>query len=404
MALIYDMSGTPIDTSDEARAARMRAQGAQPVLGPNGIVGAPPPTRTALPLPPVLPGVVPAPAVAAAQPTEEQAFAAGQQLTRPAGMSEDVPSVPGQTYPLQPLVPRTAMAPGEVGAPAPVQPAREARDALALAGTNQGIAQALAASKPVPSHLQPQVRGQYNMQNTDTAKLPQPVGGGINFGFGVNGAPSAQQVLANYAIQDQRAALVQQERTRLASRAPIESTMAEAVRTKDAIGIRGARAQLAAFDAGHASTVAEQGLNARAEGVTAASKENAATAAAAGTQEAQIRADAALQAANITGQYGVEAAGVRGAGTLATTLAANQSGANRAAASKAALQETQLAAVRAGVEAGELQLQDIIAGTRTGQETAPRRPVDPVTGIPYTDEEIALAQEARLAAARTPRQ
>jgi hypothetical protein len=406
MPLIYDQNGRPIDTSDAARAERLRNQAAQPVLGPRGVIGAPPPTQTQLPLPVVTPGVVPNPPAPAPAPlNEEQAFAQGQQLTRPAGMSEDVPTVAGQTYPLQPLVLNPMLQPGEVGPPAPIPvTVTGARDASALAGVNQGIAQALAASKPVPSQLQPAQRGVYNQQNTDISALPKPVGGGLNFGFGANGAPSARDVLNQYALQDAQASLRQQERFRVASRAPIESTLAEAVRTKDAIGIRGARAQLAAFDAGHQSTTAEQGLTLRAGLVAESAKGVAQTSAEATIAAAQERNLAAIEAANLTGQYGVTAAQAKAAGALGAAQVDAASGTNRLANANAALAETRLGAVDAGVASGDLTLADIIAGTRTGQEVAPRQVIDPTTGIPYTEEEIRIAQERRLARAKKQQQ
>lgn len=406
MPLIYDQNGRPVDTSDAARAERLRNQAAQPVLGPRGVIGAPPLTQTQLPLPAAVPGVVPNPPAPAPAPlTEAQAYAQGQQLTRPAGMAEDVPTVAGQTYPLQPLVLNPALQPGEVGPPVPI-PATVtgARDASALAGTNQGIARALAEAKPIPSQLQPAQRGVYNQQNTDVSALPKPVGAGLNFGFGVDGAPSARDVLDRYALQDAQAGLRQQERLRVISRAPIESTLAEAVRTKDAIGIRGARAQLAAFDAGHQSTTAEQGQTLRAGLAADTAKDTAQTNAEATIAAAQERNLAAIEAANLTGQYGVTAAREKAAGTLGAAQVTASSGTNRLANANAALAETRLGAVGAGVASGELSLNDIIAGTRTGQEVAPRQAVSPTDNIPYTEEEIRIAQERRLARARKQQQ
>lgn len=63
-----------------------------------------------------------------------------------------------------------------------------------------------AAPAPIPG-----VRGNYNLANTSTvdaagnisSTLRQPVGAGLTFGFGENGAPTAREVLDRFAAQDQ---------------------------------------------------------------------------------------------------------------------------------------------------------------------------------------------------------
>lgn len=376
MALVLDpRTGQLVQVPDNSRAAAMQAQAQQPVTGPRGAMA------------PLSPRV---PTGSTATLTPEQAYAQGLQTTPPVGMDPDVPTVPGQTWPLQPLAVSAGVVPPEQ---APVTGARTAAD---LAPVNAGIARALQEAKPQAPIYQAAERGNYNQYNTNVAALPQPVGAGLNFGFGVNGAPSAQQVLQNYAIQDAMAAQRQAETQRRFDRAALDSHLADAIQNGNPIAIRAQLARINAFDRGNQSLQPEIGANTRAQ-------LNAGTELQLGTMRSgdvktQARADliARLLAADIAGQYGVQAATAKAAVEAQKELIKARSPEGRKAAAEAALAETRLNAINAGVAANQLDNAGVIAATRSGQEPQARVYINPLTGAPLSPEEIALLQQQQL--------
>jgi len=374
MALVLDpRTGQYVNVPDNSAAARLQAAAQQPVQTPTGAL---PPLQGPTP-----PG---------AQPllTPEQAFAQGRQLTPPAGVNPDVPTVPGQTWPLQPL----PLSPGVV--PDTQQPVTGVRTAADLAGTNRLIADAITASRPQAGILQPAERGNFNMYNTNVAALPKPVGGGLNFGFGVNGNQTAGQYLQDMRAVDTQAASDARQEALFRDLQYAQSS----ITPNSSIGeIAAARARIAAIQPAltgqtAASTrLAEAGIQAR----TAQNQleNNLAVAGVKGQSDYATQ----LAAANLTGQYAVAAATAKGQATLDKVKLEALSPAGQKAAMEAALLETQLNAIRAGVGAGQLNNAQVIAATRAGQERAPIPATDPITGVPYTPEEIALIQRMRLA-------
>lgn len=159
----------------------------------------------------------------------------------------------------------------------------------------------------------PAQRGNYNMTNTDTSNLAKPVGAGLNFGFGVGGAPTAQQYLDRMALQD-RQARADSERTALLQDYLLTQ---QSITPQSSIGdIAAARSRLSAM-------APILGLQVRNQG--AMIDTNARTAAEAASdqvklQAAQLSAGAGLAgrigAAGIAGQYGLASAQERARGLL----------------------------------------------------------------------------------------
>jgi hypothetical protein len=368
MALVLDpRTGQYIQVPDDSRAVRMQAAAQQSVTGPRGQMA------------PLM-----APTPSAAPLTPAQAYSQGLQTTPPAGMDPDVPTVPGQTWPLQPL----QLSPGVV--PETQQPVVGARDAAALASTNQGIADALAATKPGAGVLQPAQRGNYNMYNTDTAKLPQPVGAGLTLGFG-GGNETARQYLDRMAVVDQQRA-ADTERANLLRD---YNYAANSITPNSSIGeIAAARGRISALAPILAGQVRNQGelatagVNARAQAASDASRLQ-------GIQLAtQGDITSRLLAADITGQYGVQAAQAKGNQALQKVQLEALSPAGRKAAAEAALLETQQNAIAANYP--NMTPAQVIAATRSGQEPAGRVYINPITGAPLSEEEIALLQQQQL--------
>lgn len=386
MALVLDpRTGQYVEVPDTSAAARLQAGAQQPVTGPRGTMA------------PLMP---PTPAGAAPTLTPEQAYARGLQTTPPATMDPDVPTVPGQTWPLQPL----QVSAGTI--PVGQEPVAGVRDAAALATVNQGIAQALQSASPEAGILQPAQRGNYNMYNTDAAALPKPVSGGVNFGFGVNGAPTARQVLDRYAAQDAQAALEQrvrvQEATQAAELSRLQDLRNDPVAFRQQLRI--VQALAPQTQAGQEQVATLAGLQRRNIGAEqVAELQSGAT-----VQQQLLANQGRLQAAEIAGQYGVAEADLRARTALGVEQAKLNTPEGRKAAAEAALLETRLNAIRAGVDSGKLGTTGIIAATRSGQEPGVRYGVDPMTGDPTyrinPDGTITPIDPATLARIRATRQ
>lgn len=254
-----------------------------------------------------------------------------------------------------------------------------------LVGVNAGIASALAQARP-QGGMTPVAGNSFNAQNTVP---PQARTAGINFGFGVNGAPTATQVLANYAQQDRQARLDQQvqadrlNQAALASRLndPFTDTQEKKIiLAQMGLGARGLEqtAGLATQNAGAVLGATAQATNAKA------SLENQ-------RLIAQERNQAALQAAQLTGGYGLQAAQLKAAATQATAAAG--AGKNRLANAQADLEETRLNAIRAAQEANLLDPVGIIGAAKSGQVPVSPQDKDPLTGVTLTPELQALQQQ-----------
>lgn len=263
------------------------------------------------------------------------------------------------------------------------------RTADDLAGVNQGIATTLAAARP-QGGLTPVVNNQFNAQNTQ-AGTGAPANNGINFGFGVNGAPTATEVLAGYRQQDRQARLDQQVQADRLNQASLASQLndpfASTQDKKIILAQMGMGAQGLQQSAGLATQSAGQALQATTAGKTASAQ--------LANQRliAQERNQTALQAAELTGGYGLQAAQLKAQAAQATAAAG--SGKNRLANAQAELAETQLNATRAAVEAGQVTPVQTVGLVKTGQVPVSPQDRDPLSGVTYTPEEIALLQQAR---------
>lgn len=237
MALVRDpRTGLMVEVPDSSPAAALQAAAAQPVIGPRSQVGA-----------------TPAPVAPAARLTPQALdtgrIAPGAFDVTP-GITDFLSSQPSTVGPtvrfgVQPppaapaqsaLVPRF-----QLNTPAPVPtPAAAASPPNAASAEINAQTQQLAEFRRQTNALQtqamerqnqlmadraltrgeqaapapiPGVRGDYNLANTSTvdaagnitSTLRQPVGAGLTFGFGENGAPTAREVLDRFSAQDQAA-------------------------------------------------------------------------------------------------------------------------------------------------------------------------------------------------------
>lgn len=319
---------------------------------------------------------------ALAQANRDLGSAIGRGVRGLLGVQEAAPAAP--VVAPTPTVPRAA-----APAPAPATPAPAPYNAYEdpnhpINRTPQGVSASASVS----------TRGNYNAQNTDLGALAQRAAptNGINFGFGVNGSETARQYLDRMQTQDQAARLRRQENIRLAERAALDSTLADAVRSGDPIAIRGARAQLQQFDVGRPGLEGLQGDVARNQ----AALQQAQLQEAGALTRAGMDADARLAAADLTGQYGVLGQQARGQAEVAAEQLKSMSPAARKAAVEADLMQTRLNALLAGVQQGQFGLQDVIAGTRAGQERDAAPILDPMTGAPLTPEIIRLLQQMQV--------
>lgn len=247
--------------------------------------------------------------------------------------------------------------------------------------------------------LQPAQRGVFNQYNTDVATLPQPQTAGINFGFGVNGAPTARETLDRFALQDQQARARQDERLAQATQAAQLSELRDL--RNDPVAYRQALRELEITSPQLAAQQAGLGAQTQAN-IEAASRQGVAgTQAEAALQQEQIANLGRAQAAEITGGLGVQAALARAQGALAQTQLEAQSPEAQKAAVEAGLLGLRYDAALRGIASGELGTsRDVAAVTRAGQESQERAPISPITGAPLSQEEVALEQQLALARLR----
>lgn len=226
-----------------------------------------------------------------------------------------------------------------------------------------------------------------------SSTLAQPQTAGINFGFGVNGSETASQYLQRMQGQDRQLAMDNRIQAADLDRAAYVSRLNDA--RNDPVAYRQLLAQRGLYGGGDqaaaiANTAAGQQLQA-----------------AAGIRELQARAQLAaqsnqaeiagrLQVANLNGQYGLLEASQKAQAARQEQLGKAALPSEQKAAAEASLLQTRLNAINASLQAGVLTPEQAIEATRDGQVAAAKQFVDPITGIPYTPEEIAQAQRKRL--------
>lgn len=275
------------------------------------------------------------------------------------------------------LVPPPAPA---VAPPSPQTPAGVPDDATGVAPlTAQDLAPANVAIAQGLAQMQAPAAG------------GNPGNNGINFGFGVNGSPTARQVLDRFAQQDAQARLNQNAKMDQLEIGSLMSAFNDPfAKTQDKkfimhlLGMR--------TDQANKSAALAQGNNLGVMDLTG--RQATATAALANQREiAAERTQAALQAANITGQYGLQAAQTRAQGALAKEKFKADSPQGRKAAAEAALYESQLNAALAAVAAKQIDPgMGLVGAVRSGQNPLPPLVINPQTGLPYNDESQRLGQ------------
>lgn len=381
-----------------ARAAALQAQYNQPVTGPNGVVGAPmAPLGTdaqqaaiGLAAAQQAQAALPAAPVAPLYNNNSQVLAADR-----ANVAAFVASQPG-----------SGAAPA-VGTTLP---------AASSADTNQRIAQALAENRtigPMPGAAD----GNFNLATTSTvgpngqinSTLRQPdniiEGGYGGFGVGGNQAQGARQYLDRMAAEDRADAATARADNRRSIDTMDRIGLARSATQGTADDRLQARRELRAFDtranAQSLLDTQEAGLASRADLVAQTSLAQAGISGNAAMNAALARAQATQAAANTTGQYGLQAAAIRASGASRAAEVTANSPQAVLAAQRARLIEQQLGLAEQAAAAGD------ISGTYAGlglSRPPTRDAIDPVTGVPYTPEEIALQQQERLARLRAQQQ
>ncbi len=247
MALVRDpRTGMMVEVPDNSPAAALQAAAAQPVIGPRSQAGATPaPVAPAARLTPqaldtgriapgafdVTPGItdflssqpstvgptvrfgVQPPSAAPAPSALVPRF----QLNTPAPVPTPT-AAPVASPAIAQLAPPANAASAEINAQtqqlAEYRRQTNALQTQAMERQNQLMADRaqMRGAQTAPAAI-PGVRGNYNMANTSTvdaagnitSTLRQPVGAGLTFGFGENGAPTAREVLDRFSAQDQAA-------------------------------------------------------------------------------------------------------------------------------------------------------------------------------------------------------
>uniref|UniRef100_A0A6M3X419 Uncharacterized protein n=1 Tax=viral metagenome TaxID=1070528 RepID=A0A6M3X419_9ZZZZ len=296
-----------------------------------------------------------------------------------------------QAAPAAGLAPPRVIAPTVAPTPAPAAVAPAPYNAYEDPNhpINRAPSQGLSASASM--------RGNYNAQNTDLGSLTERAAptNGINFGFGVGGAETAQQYLARMQTVDQQRA-AQRQQTGLMNEARwARHTLAN----NPTVGeMAGARAQLAALNPQINTLMQNQG------GLAQMGLRNQGDLATAGLQNegllqrADMDAQARLGAADIAGQYGLrEAQMTSEANTLKLRLESMTPAARKSSA-EAALLETRLNAILAQLNTpgSGYSLGDVVADAKSGQQPMPEIPADTISGTPLTPEIVRLQQEELL--------
>ena len=308
---------------------------------------------------------------------------------------------PAPTPAVPPVAPAAAAAP-QPSAPAAPPALLTSSD---LASVNATIAQNLQSLRPEQGIMQPATRGDYNTTNTARG-AGAPANNGINFGFGVNGAPTAREILDRFAAQDAQDAQTARQNRLLQQIDLIQSGITE----RSSVGeLAAARTKLAALQPLAVQAMQNTaGLADRAtQGAAARQKQELANVGA--VEAAQVAGQARTAGAQTAAQGTVAAAQTRAQGLLAQELLRQQSPEQQRAASEAQLLDLQAQAVLELLASGA-PAQDVIAGSRRGQPQAPAPYVTDPMGIPLyrvapdgTIQLVDPADAARVRAIANPR-
>lgn len=248
------------------------------------------------------------------------------------------------------------------------------------------------AAAPASPYL-PAERGNYTMQNTDRAALAERAAptAGLTMGFAPGEATARMQ---GYAAQDvQNRATRQAERQRLDAAVEgigLRNTIEQATNPQVR---RAAQTRLAALETSGNLATQQAGETGRAGIAAGADLARAGVAGQAAVAAAQQDAAARLQAAELTGQFGLKSAQAKAAGSALAELAKAETPQGRLAAQRAALIEQQMMLGQQAQEAGD------VGGTFAAyglSRPAERVYTDPVTGAPLSAEQVRLLQAQNL--------
>jgi len=259
---------------------------------------------------------------------------------------------------------------------------------------DQQIADMISA-QPEEGILQPAERGNYNQYNTDTGALSRRAAqtSGVNFGFGVNGAETAQQYLGRMRQQDAETAAARQQRVQAAQDDLARSSLSRAAASGDPFERRAALLQLSALEQratgreGLANELQRTRLTTEAE----ASRAN--VAAQGSLAAAQARAAGTTQAAALGRDATLQAARIRALGGIAQEEAKAESPQGLLAQQRAASVEQLNQAVQDAAAAGDIEtVVALLGGGRPAQSVGR----DPATGAALTPELESLLQQQML--------
>ena len=239
-------------------------------------------------------------------------------------------------------------------------------------------------------------RGEYSMTGTspdviaDARRRSYTGSGGVNFGF----APGeARQYLDKMAAQD-REDRDRYRREKAEAAAAVERIgLRNAMERGDPFERRAARLQMEALDARMNLGAQQAGETGRQRISTAGDVQRAGLAAQASQAAAMADAQAKLEAAQLTGEYGLAAAREKAAGAMQAELTKAASPQGVLAAQRAALIQQQLLLALQAQAAGD------VSGTYAAYGLSrPTEKVytDPVTGAPLSAEQIAILQQQQL--------
>ena len=352
--------------------------------------------------------MVSAPAVpAVAQVTPQQSPARAQA---PAGaVRRFVPQGPGAAtntgvganpdVPFEPTAATTTIGQGLNGAVSPEDQAVIAQDRANLKSAVDTLNKnfdTFRVPEPAAGPAYANQRGDYSMTGTspdviaDAARRSYTGSGGVNFGF-APGEASAR--LAGYAAQDQATREATAQR-RAAIQADVERIgLRNAMTQGTPQERRAARQQMEALDARMNLGTQQLGDTTRQRISTAGDIQRASLAAQASQAAAMADAQAKLEAAQLTGEYGLAAAREKAAGATQAELTKAASPQGVLAAQRAALIQQQMLLAQQAAAAGD------VSGTYAAYGLSrPNEKVytDPVTGAPLSAEQIAIIQQQQL--------
>ena len=363
-------------------------------------------------------GVPPRPPISYAGPGGPRGGGAvlpGQANTAAVPPAVPAPAVPTNTTPalLAPVVPTNAASEQINAQTRQLTDYRRQTNALqtqALERQNQLMADRalMRGAQAAPAAI-PGVRGNYNLANTSTvdaagnisSTLRQPVGAGLTFGFGENGAPTAREVLDRFSAQDQAAAEARRLRVAEARQQADLSRLRDL--EKDPVAYRRALAslQVTAPQLVGQRELAAQGADTRVRvaGELAAGQQR--------TQGALLQQllenEARVEAANITGQAAMGAQQARTQQALGLELLKAQSPQGQNAAAQAQLRQLQLALATGALASGDTQTALAAAtGARPQQTRVATDALGSPIGvydaagnfIPYSPEQLAAVRAA----------